>query len=95
MCLCQMGFEGFHRFVFSKIYNKYDDFDFDKVDCHFFFRWGGGRGLTFLSLLLRGVYISQLISQLQFARVSSHVTDFKRAVIKFKYQTSPIRLSVS
>ena len=54
-------------FVSSKIYDKRDDFDFDKV---FFFSFLDGdipRSTSY------GVYISQLI---RFARVSSHVVDF-------------------
>ena len=53
-------------FVSSKIYDKRDDFDFDIVN--FPFLDGDVLRSTFY-----GVYISQLI---QFARVSSHVTDF-------------------
>ena len=53
-------------FVFPKIYDKHDDFDFDIVNFPF---WVGDvpRRAPY------GVYISQLI---RFARVCNHVTDF-------------------
>ena len=56
-------------FVSSKIYDKRDDFDFDKVFFIFFSFLDGDvpRSTSY------GVYISQLI---RFARVSSHVVDF-------------------
>ena len=53
-------------FVWSKIYDKRDDFDFDIVN--FPFLDGNIPRATFY-----GIYISQLI---RFARVSSHVADF-------------------
>ena len=57
-------------FVSSKTYNKRDDFDFDIVN------------FTFLDgdvpcRSSYGVYISQLI---RFARVCSHVEDFKPSI---------------
>ena len=55
-----------NRFVSSKIYDKHDDFDFDKVNFPFL-DGDVPRSTSY------GVYISQLI---RFARVSSHVTDF-------------------
>ena len=57
-------------FISSKIYDKRDDFDFDKVK--FPFLDGDVHRSTSY-----GVYISQLIL---FARVSSHVTDFKHII---------------
>ena len=53
-------------FVSSKIYDKRDDFDFDIVNP--FIDGDIPRNTSY------GVYISQLI---RFARVSSHVADFK------------------
>ena len=53
-------------FVSSKIYDKYDDFDFDIVNFPFL-DGDVPRSTSY------GVYVSQLI---QFARVSSHVVDF-------------------
>ena len=53
-------------FVSSKMFDKRDDFDFDKVN----FPFSDGDVSRSTSY---GVYISQLI---QFARVSSYVTDF-------------------
>ena len=53
-------------FVSSRIYDKRDDFDFDKVNFPFL----DGDVPHSISY---GVYISHLI---RFARVSSHVTDF-------------------
>ena len=53
-------------FVSSKIYDKCDDFDFDKVNFPFF-DGDVSRRPSY------GVYISQLI---RFARVCSHVDDF-------------------
>ena len=53
-------------FVSSKIYDKRDDFDLNRVNFPFL----DGDVLRSTSY---GVYISQLI---RFARVSSHVTDF-------------------
>ena len=58
-------------FVSSKIFDKRDDFDFDIVNFPFL-DGDVPRSTSY------GVYISQLI---RFARVSSHVVDFK-AVIK-------------
>ena len=54
-------------FVFSKIYDKHDDFDFDIVNFLFL-------DCDVPSRPSYGVYISQLI---RFARVCSHVEDFK------------------
>ena len=56
-----------NRFVSSKIYDKRDDFDFDLVNFPFL-DGDVPRSTSY------GVYISQLI---RFARVSSHVVDFK------------------
>ena len=55
-----------NSFVSSKIYDKRDDFDFDKVNFPFL----DGDVMRRPSY---GVYISQLI---RFARVCSHVDDF-------------------
>ena len=55
-----------NRFVSSKMYDKRDDFDFDKVNFPFL----DGDVLCRASYT---VYISQLI---RFARVCNHVTDF-------------------
>ena len=55
-----------NRFVSSKIYDKRDDFDFDKVNFPFL-DGDVPRSTSY------GVYISQLI---RFVRVSSHVADF-------------------
>ena len=54
-------------FVSSKIYDKRDDFDFDKVNFPFL------DGDVPRRASLNGVYISQLI---RFARVCNHVADF-------------------
>ena len=55
-------------FVSCKIYDKHDDFDFEIVNFPFL-DGDVPRAASY------GVYISQLI---QFARVSSHVTDLKK-----------------
>ena len=57
-------------FVSSKIYDKRDDFDFDIVNFPFL-DGDVPRSTSY------GVYISQLI---RFARVSSHVADFRGSV---------------
>ena len=57
-------------FVSSKIYNKFDDFDFDIVNYPFLD--GNVPRSPFY-----GVYISQII---RFARVCSHVDDFVLAI---------------
>ena len=54
-------------FLSSKIYDKRDDFDFDTVNFPFLDR-------DIPCATSYGVYLSQLI---RFARVSSHVADFK------------------
>ena len=72
-------------FVFSKIYDKLDDFDFDTVN--FPFLDGDIPCATY-----HRVYISPLI---RFARVSSHVTDLKHLKSKFNSENSQTRLSVS
>ena len=71
--------------VSSKIYDKRDDFDFDKVNFPFL---DGDipRSTSY------GVYISQFI---RFARLSSHVADFYACKKTFNCQTSPKGLSVS
>ena len=64
-------------FVSCKLYDKHDDFDFEIVNFPFL-EGDVPRAASY------GVYISQLI---QFARVSSHVTDFKKS--KRKVQGVP------
>ena len=71
-----------NRCISSKIYDKRDDFDFDKVNFPFL----DGEVPLRASY---GVYISQLI---RFARVCNHVTDFNAQI---KCLTSLAGLSVS
>ena len=72
-------------FVSSKIYDKRDDFDFDKVNFPFL-DGDVPRSTSY------GVYISKLI---RFARVFSHVADFNARNKSFNCQTSPTGLSIS
>ena len=69
-------------FVKTKVYDKRDDFDFDKLN--FPFLDGDVPRLTFC-----GVYISELI---RFARISSHVDDFNTHNKCFDSQISQKRI---
>ena len=71
-----------YGFVSSKIYDKRNDFDFDKVNFPFLDGDVPRRSSY-------GVYISQLI---RFARVCSHVDDFNtRKLLKQGYRYHKLR----